>query len=276
MSATSPAEIRRLLEGSSRHFRGPLRKGSGTGLFVKALAGDRLAQLLAEAEGLEALAATGCIRVPEIYLCEIVDDRACLVTEYLELTGAGKDTQAALGRNLACVHRNLGPQWGWASDNFLGDSPQENAPEPDWTGFFFRRRLAPPMRALDEPFAGWQDATFQALAATMEGHDPPRSLIHGDLWAGNAGTLPDGTPVVFDPAVHHADRECDLAMTRLFGGFDPAFYSAYEKAWPLPAGHRQREPWYRLYHLLNHARLFGGGYRGQSLDLLERLAGPAR
>ena len=100
---------------------------------------------------------------------------------------------------------------------------------------------------------------------------PAPSLLHGDLWGGNWAALAGGEPVVFDPAVHHGDREADLAMTRLFGGFGPDFHAAYVAEWPLDAAAGTRRDLYQLYHVLNHLNLFGGGYRAQAEALVDRL-----
>ena len=103
-------------------------------------------------------------------------------------------------------------------------------------------------------------------------HDyvPQPSLLHGDLWAGNYAAV-DGVPVIFDPAVYYGDRETDIAMTRLFGGFGEAFYDAYTRSWPLQPGHESRLELYQLYHVLNHLNLFGAGYLGRALELLRSL-----
>ena len=114
----------------------------------------------------------------------------------------------------------------------------------------------------------------EALPELLAGHSPSASLLHGDLWRGNAGFLAGGVPVVFDPAVYRGDREADLAMTELFGGFPRAFYAAYEEAWPLDAGYRTRKHLYNLYHLLNHFNLFGGAYAAQVQGYLQRLTAP--
>ena len=103
------------------------------------------------------------------------------------------------------------------------------------------------------------------------GHRPEPSLLHGDLWSGNWGADANGSPYIFDPAVYHGDREADLAMTRLFGGFGQDFYCAYEEAWPLPRGWERRVDLYNLYHLLNHFNLFGAGYLSQVASCLSRL-----
>jgi fructosamine-3-kinase len=105
---------------------------------------------------------------------------------------------------------------------------------------------------------------------------PAPCLLHGDLWSGNAGMLPDGTPVVFDPAVHRGDREADLAMSELFGGFPEAFYAAYRAAWPLDPGYETRKTLYNLYHVLNHFNMFGAGYLGQARRMIQKLAAELR
>ncbi len=171
---------------------------------------------------------------------------------------------AALGRMLATLHRQSGPRFGWHRDNWIGRSPQANAWADDWNEFWWTRRLEPQLRR-----AGLA-ADF--LRNALRDHRPAPSLLHGDLWSGNAGFIDEG-PVLFDPAVYYGDREADLAMTELFGGFAPDFYAAYKAAFPLDAGYEQRKPLYNLYHLLNHLNLFGGGYRAQveaTLGLLRR------
>ena len=115
-----------------------------------------------------------------------------------------------------------------------------------------------------------------ALHQLLSGWAPAASLLHGDLWDGNAGFLADGTPVLFDPATYFGDRETDLAMTELFGGFPPIFYSAYTKVAPLDRGYAVRKALYNLYHVLNHANLFGGGYAAQAERMMERLLAEVR
>jgi len=115
----------------------------------------------------------------------------------------------------------------------------------------------------------------ESLAAFFPGYRPPPSLLHGDLWSGNWGAVGAGEPVIFDPAVYYGDRETDLAMTRLFGGFGPAFYAAYESTWPLDPGASTRVTLYQLYHVLNHFNMFGGGYLAQARAMIERLLAQA-
>jgi fructosamine-3-kinase len=221
----------------------------------------------AEAQGLAALRAAG-VRAPEPLAFGVQAGEAYLLVEYLELRKDG-DWQA-LGRMLAAQHRRHGTRFGWARDNFIGATPQQNGWLADWPTFFTERRLAPQLRlALENGFRLEPGNVVELLAQ----HRPQPSLLHGDLWSGNAGFLADGSPVLFDPAVYYGDREADLAMTELFGGFPQAFYAAYEAAYPLEPGYALRKHLYNLYHLLNHLNLFGGGYLGQvqaTLGLLRR------
>ena len=109
------------------------------------------------------------------------------------------------------------------------------------------------------------------LPHLFAGHVPAASLLHGDLWSGNVAFLENGQPVVFDPAVYYGDREADIAMSELFGGFPNAFYSAYEAQWPLDKGYASRKHMYNLYHLLNHLNLFGAGYLAQCQATIDSL-----
>ena len=134
----------------------------------------------------------------------------------------------------------------------------------NWCQFFTRQRLLPQYKtALAR---GYRDALapqFEQLLPHLPerlNHAPKPSLLHGDLWSGNQGYRRDGAPVIFDPAVSYGDRETDLAMMTLFGGFGPRVLSAYEQAWELPPGYHWRRQLYQLYHLLNHLNLFGAGW----------------
>jgi protein-ribulosamine 3-kinase len=234
-------------------------------LFVKLNAARFADAFAAEADGLEALRAAG-LRAPEPLAHGASGGRAFLALEWLELRDRGDF--AALGRALAELHRRTGASFGWRRDNYIGATPQDNGELSDWIEFWRVRRLAPQL-ALAEVH-GHGAALLNDLALLMEklpalfaDYMPLASLLHGDLWRGNGGFLADGSPVVFDPAVYRGDRETDLAMTELFGGFPPDFYAAYREAWPLEPGYATRKHLYNLYHLLNHLNLFGGGYLGQ-------------
>lgn len=236
----------------------------GEHYFVKTAPSPRATMLDAEADGLRALAHR--IKVPDAHAHGEHDGTAFLVLEWLDFDGA--TLGAALGAALAKLHRApCGERYGWATDNFIGGTPQLNGWHDDWAAFFCERRLRPQLvRAGIE-----SEPALAAAANQLRGHSPAPSLLHGDLWSGNAGMLADGTPALFDPAVYAGDRETDLAMTRLFGGFDASFYRAYEAAWPLPDGHEHRRDVYTLYHVLNHLNLFGTSYLAQAQHLIARM-----
>jgi fructosamine-3-kinase len=224
--------------------------------FLKANESRYADAFAAEADGLAALRGAG-LRAPEPVAHGVAGEHAYLLLEYLDLKGKGDF--AALGRMLATAHRKPGPRFGWARDNYIGSTPQLNGWCDDWAEFWRERRLRPQIElARRNGF----DVPPVDPGPVLQNHEPQPSLLHGDLWSGNAGFTAQG-PVVFDPAVYYGDREADLAMTELFGGFPREFYGAYNEVFPLPAGYEKRKHLYNLYHLLNHLNLFGGGYLGQ-------------
>jgi protein-ribulosamine 3-kinase len=172
-------------------------------------------------------------------------------------------------------------RFGLAEDNVIGRTRQPNGWVADWAEFFRERRLRHQLAlATQNGFAALLEEPggrlLEAVAGLLAGHHPQAALLHGDLWAGNWLADPQDEPVVFDPAIYYGDREADLAMTRLFGGFGRAFYDAYLEAAPLPPGHAVRAELYNLYHVLNHANLFGGGYARQARASIDRLLAEAR
>ena len=241
--------------------------------FVKRNAASALDMFLAEADGLRELAAAQAIRVPLPIAADVAEQAAFLVLEFLSLTRAPDPRR--LGGELAALHRRAGAHYGWHRDNTIGATPQENSPAGEWWQFWRDRRLRPQFeRAYRNGHDHLRNEAERLLAArpdALAGHEPVASLLHGDLWGGNAAGLGDGTPVLFDPAVYYGDREADLAMTELFGGFARDFYAAYREAWPLAPGYEERKPLYNLYHLLNHLNLFGASYLGQVRACLKRI-----
>jgi protein-ribulosamine 3-kinase len=235
----------------------------GTRRFLKTNSPDLRDAFAAEADGLVALRTAG-LRAPEPLAHGGAGGEAYLLLEYLEL--GAKGDFGALGRMLASAHRKPGPRFGWARDNYIGMTPQMNAWCDDWAEFWVTRRLEPQICMSREK--GF-DVSMPALR-WLEKHQPQPSLLHGDLWSGNSGFTQQG-PVVFDPAVYYGDREADVAMTELFGGFPREFYRAYNETFPLDAGYEKRKHLYNLYHLLNHLNLFGGGYLGQVKSCLRLL-----
>ncbi len=256
-----------------------------TPLFVKLNAASFADAFAAEADGLAALRGAG-LRAPEALAHGIAEGYAFLVMEQLQL--GGRKDYATLGIALAAMHRSsaqrasaAGAHFGWTRDNYIGTTLQANGASSDWAAFWRERRLAPQLALAEKN--GWGGALrkdmeqlLERLPVLFRDHEPAPSLLHGDLWSGNAGFLADGAPVVFDPAVYRGDREADLAMTELFGGFPRGFYEAYREAWPLGDGYTMRKDLYNLYHVLNHLNLFGGGYLAQSVLLARRLLAAAK
>jgi fructosamine-3-kinase len=229
----------------------------------------------AEADGLAALGGAG-LRVPRPLAHGAAEGQAFLVLEHLALGSGGDTGFRELGRSLARMHEQRGNAFGWHRDNFIGPTPQSNARHASWLEFWQRERLAPQLAAAarngHRGRVQWLgEQVTAAVPWLLAGHDPEPSLLHGDLWSGNAGFLTDGTPVVFDPAVYHGDAEADLAMTELFGGFPGTFYEGYREVRPVAGGYRLRRLLYNLYHVLNHLNLFGEGYRGQAERIMEQL-----
>jgi len=230
----------------------------------------------AEADGLRELKKAGAVRVPEIIGCGIDGGRSFLAIERLSLQRPDVQIERSFGEQLAELHRHTADRFGWFRDNTIGVTPQVNTRTDDWLSFFRKHRLE---YQLDLAAAnGYSSEIAEAgsrLASQLEklfdDYEPAASLLHGDLWAGNWGCA-DGVPVIFDPAVYYGDRESDIAMTMLFGGFGRAFYEAYKANWPLEPGHEQRLKLYQLYHVLNHVNIFGRSYLAQAKQLLADLS----
>jgi len=250
-----------------------LGDGSHT-FFIKLQPAARIALFETEAAGLAQLQVAQALRVPQAVCHGIAAGQAYLVLEYLPLVSQGD--AALLGRQLAQQHRVTAPQFGWARDNWIGATPQPNGGRDDWIDFWREQRLGYQLRqAAENGYGGALQTDGEILLAHLDaffdGHMPVPSLLHGDLWGGNHGFLANGDPVVFDPAVYFGDRECDLAMSELFGGFAPDFHAAYREAWPLDAGYAVRKTLYNLYHVLNHANMFGGSYVAQAARMTAQL-----
>lgn len=229
-----------------------------------------------EAISLRALRDAAAVRVPAV----IDVDRHWLLLEWLEPGSPGVRTWESLGRDLAGLHRSTAKTFGWPGDNFIGSLPQRNAGAPDWPTFWLERRIRPKWDAarhrgfFDTSDQRALDALARETADLLEaGNEDGPSLLHGDLWGGNVHVMADGTAALIDPSCWYGHREVDLAMARLFGGFDASFFLAYEEAWPLEAGFDEtRCALYQLYYLLVHVNLFGGGYVAGVRAVLRRFA----
>ncbi len=182
----------------------------------------------------------------------------------------------AFGAGLAAMHRCTSEKFGWKRDNTIGATPQINKYTSGWVQFWREHRLGYQLQlARVNGHTGKLQVLGEKLMAKLDsffpGPDPAASLLHGDLWSGNYSFDSAGQPVLFDPAVYYGDRETDIAMTELFGGFPAVFYAAYRESYPLDPGYDIRKTLYNLYHILNHLNLFGGGYRHQAEQMMGRL-----
>ncbi len=263
------SEIRatRPLAGGDINQAFEVELGSGARAFLKTNDDAPPEMFPAEAAGLEFLREAGALRIPEVLAVSGGDDETpgFLVLELLISGRRVPDFDERLGGGLAELHRLGAPSFGLSRDNFIGSLPQSNHVRPSWPEFYWSERLEPQLaqsvaRGLASPR---MRAGFERLAARLAelvGPDEPPARLHGDLWGGNLHVDAGGQPCLIDPAVYGGQREVDLAMMQLFGGFGPRVHEAYAEAYPLSAGHAERVALYQLYPLLVHVNLFGSGY----------------
>jgi fructosamine-3-kinase len=244
--------------------------------FVKLNTPGRLSMFEAEAEGLQALAQAQATRVPKLVVCGKTTHYAFLVIEYIALHNLTPHSEQLLGQQLAKLHLQKQAYFGWHCDNTLGSTEQVNGHYHDWIVFWQQQRLGHQLTlATAKGYGGRLQTQGEKLCATLEplftGYRPQPALVHGDLWRGNVASDQQGNPVIYDPACYFGDRETDLAMTELFGGFSPAFYQAYQAAYPLAPGYVDRKILYNLYHILNHLNMFGESYLYQAENMISML-----
>ena len=249
-------------ENSSRQF------------FVKTNRTGREAMFEAEGRGLEAMALSETIRVPRPVCYGDDGNHSYIVMEYLDMHGRADQVQ--LGERLADMHRVTQPRFGWDIDNTIGSTHQPNPWTDDWLEFWRDHRLGYQLELAARNGYGGElqslgEKVLEGMSVLFDSHEVVPSMLHGDLWGGNVAGLRDGTPVIFDPAFYYGDREADLAMTYVFGGFGPDFYASYQNAWPLDDGFEVRKTLYNAYHIINHLNMFGGGYHGQAIHMLEQV-----
>lgn len=239
--------------------------------FVKTNEARLLPMFEAEAAGLRAIYETQTIAAPQVVGWGREGAQAFLVLEWRSL--GGRLDWRLMGQQLAQLHAHpVGDRFGWDGDNYIGATPQKNRYETDWIQFFGEHRLGWQARLAEKKGGRVPQLSrlLDVLPKFFADYQPQPSLLHGDLWSGNAGFDEHG-PLIFDPAVYKGDRETDLAMTELFGGFPNPFYEAYQQTFPLNPGYAQRRELYNLYHILNHYNLFGGGYLSQANAMIDRL-----
>ena len=238
---------------------------AGARFFVKLNHVSLGSMFAAERAGLDALRASAAIRVPEVFLTGSEGESAFIVMEYIELRGSAEP--GLFARQLAALHETTHPRFGFPVNNTIGSTPQINSPTADWVEFWQRYRLGYQLEL------GAGEKLNDRVAEFFADYRPRPSLLHGDLWSGNQGADASGNPVIFDPACYYGDHEADLAMMELFGNPGERFFAAYAERFPLDAGYAQRRDLYNLYHVLNHANLFGGGYAARARRMIDMLLG---
>lgn len=242
--------------------------------FLKVNRAAQAAMFEAEALGLKEMAESRTIRVPRPVCWGTAEDMAYIVMEWLDLGSRSPEAWYRMGQDLAAMHRVTSDRgFGWRQNNTIGDTPQPNPWTADWLTFYTEHRLRfqfslAQRRGGNFPRA---EALLATLPELLADHAPTPSLVHGDLWSGNAAVTRDGVPVILDPATYYGDREVDIAMSELFGRFPQPFYEGYTAAYPLSPGYEQRKTLYNLYHIVNHFNLFGGGYGSQANSMIDRL-----
>jgi len=263
-SPVSGGDINRAyrLSDGSRHF------------FVKINDIDRLPMFEAEMHGLNEIRDSDSIRCPQPIGCGVTGTFAFIVMEYLDLAGSMDEIRFA--QQLAKMHLCLQHQFGYPIDNTIGSSPQPNTYDQDWVRFWQQQRLGFQLSLVKKN--GSSSELFdtgmrlnQQVGSFFNNYSPIASLLHGDLWSGNQGADSDGNPVIYDPACYYGDHEADLAMMELFGRPQRQFFAAYNDVFPIDPGYVQRRELYNLYHILNHATLFGSAYVSQASRMIQNL-----
>jgi fructosamine-3-kinase len=250
-----------IIDGGDVNESYHIRDGS-LSFFVKTNTREFLPMFVSESDGLEALAKSNSLTVPNTITMGTTKNHSYLVLEYLPLMPLDEKSNYDLGVGLANQHRwGEQKEYGFDLDNYIGFALQPNGWHKKWARFFAEQRIGWQLQLLQEKGIVLVDIDeFVALIFNqLSGHNPKPALLHGDLWSGNVSRVGHGA-VVYDPACYWGDRECDIAMTELFGGFDESFYRGYQSGYPLDEGYENRKEIYNLYHILNHCNAFGGHY----------------
>lgn len=229
-----------------------------------------------EALGLQALAGSGAIAVPQAIAHGEFEQYSYLVMNYLDMARGGNIQDFA--KALAKMHRHGSEQFGFAHDNYIGKTPQQNSWCKSWGAFFAHQRIGFQLDILEKQRVSARliksgRALLPKLESYLNQHGAKPAIVHGDLWSGNYGFTTDGTPVIYDPAVYYGDSEVDLAMLELFGNPGKAFFDVYHQVKPIQPGYELRKTIYNLYHILNHANFFGGSYIDQSQWMIDEIHG---
>jgi fructosamine-3-kinase len=229
---------------------------------------------ITEAHGLQELNKSDTIRVPKV----IIYDDDFILLELIQQGNKSKNFFSDFGRSFALMHKHSSENYGFYEDNFIGSNDQKNIPvgseKENWTSFYFNKRILFQLELAEK--LGYATSELkkgigkleEKIEEIIETSNEKSSLLHGDLWGGNYLVDENGNACLIDPAVYYGHREADLGMTKLFGGFSSEFYEAYNETYPLQDGYEYRENIYKLYHILNHLNLFGGGYYSQAISLI--------
>ncbi len=248
--------------------------GNSQNYFVKVNQANQVEMFVAEALGLKQMAATETITIPKPICWGVTGNSCYIVLQWLDFGGRNNRSWRSMGRQLAQMHQHrTNDNFGWDTNNTIGSTPQINNWMDNWADFFAEQRIGYQLRLAKRKGGNFPDTNqvIAAVRAKLADRKPEASILHGDLWSGNADITRDGKPVIFDPATYFGDRETDIAMTELFGGFPNAFYQGYNQQWQLDPGYKQRKSLYNLYHILNHFNLFGGGYGSQANRMIQQI-----
>ncbi len=251
-------------------------QGKDTTYFVKLNQATKVEMFQAEALGLQQMYDTQTITIPQPICWGVTNNNAYIVLEWLDLGRGNEASWLKMGKQLALMHRNgTSAKFGWDTNNTIGSTPQINDWMDNWADFFAEQRIGYQLRLANRQGGNFKDpaSIIATIKTKLMARNPEASLVHGDLWSGNADITADGRSTIFDPATYYGDREVDIAMTELFGGFPAAFYQGYNNQWQLDPGYAQRKDLYNLYHILNHFNLFGGGYGSQARRIINQIMG---
>ena len=248
--------------------------GNNNTYFVKLNEASTVEMFRAEALGLTQMYDTQTITIPKPICWGVAGNSSYIVLEWLDLGRGNSSSWLEMGRQLAQMHSTgTVERFGWEMNNTIGSTPQINTWMDSWADFFAEQRIGYQLRLADRKGGNFPD-TDKVVAAVRDklaDREPEASIVHGDLWSGNANITKDGQPTIFDPATYYGDREVDLAMTELFGGFPNSFYQGYNQQWQLDSSYQQRKTIYNLYHILNHFNIFGGGYASQAQRMIQQI-----
>ena len=248
--------------------------GNNNSYFVKLNQASKADMFQAEALGLKQMYATKTITIPKPICWGTAESSSYIVLEWLDLGRGSNSSWQEMGRQLAMMHRQgTADKFGWEINNTIGSTPQINTWMDNWADFFADQRIGYQLRLANRKGGNFSDIDeiVSAVRTKLADRQPEASIVHGDLWSGNADITADGQPTIFDPATYYGDREVDIAMTELFGGFPAAFYQGYNGHWQLDSGYKERKNVYNLYHILNHFNLFGGGYGSQAKRMIQQI-----